>query len=215
MKIDKWLLVGVVALLVTVFVGAAWWYKKTEVAKIDANTQVNSEALVRAYSPTVGPADAPVTLVEFMDPECESCRLFHPLAKEAVKEFGGRVRLVIRYAPFHPNAAYAASALEAARKQGKYFEALDLLFAKQPEWGDHHHPKPELILVYLQTLGLDMNQLKTAMSDVEVQGRIKQDEADAKTLGITRTPTFFANGKMLDRLGAQELRDAINAALKK
>ena len=213
MKMDKWLLIGIAACLVTLFVGAAWWYKKNEAVKVDTNVQANLDILVRSYNPFSGPADAKVTVVEFLDPECESCRLLYPIVKDALQEFGQQVRLVIRYMPFHANSFYAASAIEAARKQGKFYEALETLFAHQPEWGDHHKPKPELIMGYLEKLGLDSAQLKASMADLEIQSRIKQDEEDGRKLGVNRTPTFFVNGRMLEQVGTKEIKDAVKSAL--
>lgn len=213
MKMDKWLLAGIAACLVTLFAGAAWWYKRAEAIKVNENVQANLDILVRPYNPFSGPADAKVTVVEFLDPECESCRMLYPVAKEALQEFGSQVKLVIRYMPFHGNSFYAASAIEAARKQGKFYEALETLFAHQPEWGDHQAPKPNLILGYLEKLGLDSQQLKAAMADLEIQSRIKQDEEDGKRLGVNRTPTFFVNGRMLERVGNREIKDAVKAAL--
>src|SRR5690606_3339619 len=141
-----------------------------------------SESLVRPHSPKLGPDEARVQLVEFLDPECESCRAFHPVVKQLLGEFDGQVQLVIRYMPFHGNSAYAASVLEAARLQGKYWEALDLLFAHQPEWGSHHQPRPELILEYMKTLDLDMAKLETDIQNPNFQWRIDQDMQDGEAL---------------------------------
>src|SRR5690606_22881454 len=79
------------------------------------------EQLIRPHSVTFGPSDAKVTLVEFLDPECESCRAFFPFVKQLLDEYKNDLRLVIRYAPFHPNATQAIKIMEAARKQDKYW----------------------------------------------------------------------------------------------
>jgi protein-disulfide isomerase len=71
--------------------------------------------LIRPHSPTLGPAQAPVTIVEFFDPECEACRAMYPIVKQVMADFDGRVRLVIRYMPLHRNSVYAALLLEASR----------------------------------------------------------------------------------------------------
>lgn len=214
MKVDKWLLIGVSALLITAFLWAAHWYRKQEAKESDALANANAELLVRSYSPASGPKEAPVTVVEFLDPECEACRALYPMVKDVLKDFGGKARLVVRYMPLHKNSAYAASLLEAARKQGKYWEALELMFAKQPEWASHHAPRPELLLGYLRELGLDMERLNASLQDQEIESRVRQDQDDGKKLGVARTPTFFVNGKMLHELGYEQLRSAIEEGLK-
>src|SRR5215207_3746893 len=97
-----------------------------------------ASALVRDDSASMGPADAKVTIVEFFDPECESCSAFNPTVKKIMKDYDGKVRLVVRYMPLHPNSMLAATFTEAAGEQGKYWQAHDLLFAKQSEWGERH-----------------------------------------------------------------------------
>jgi protein-disulfide isomerase len=77
-------------------------------------TATADSRLVRPDSPALGSADAPVTVVEFVDPECESCGAFHPTLKSILRDYGGRVRLVVRYMPFHPNSRLAAAFTEAA-----------------------------------------------------------------------------------------------------
>ena len=95
--------------------------------------------------------------MEFLDPECESCRELYPYVKQIMAKHKDRVRLVIRYAPFHPNSEFAIRILESLRLQGKYWEGLELLFEHQPEWGSHHNPKPELIWGLLPELGVDVD----------------------------------------------------------
>lgn len=213
MKFDKWFLIGVSALLITVFLWGARWYRQKEAGRADEQVKANAEALVRPYSPSKGPADAPVTVVEFLDPECEACGALYPMVKQVVGEFEGKVRLVVRYLTFHKNSAYAASILEAARKQGKFWEALELMFEKQPEWAPHHAPRPELLLGYMKTLGLDMAALEASMKDTELQSKLAQDQEDGRALSVNRTPTFFVNGKRLEQLGYDQLRAAIQAEL--
>lgn len=169
--------------------------------------------LVRPYSPTQGPEQARVTVVEFFDPECESCSAMFPIVKQVMAEFGGQVRLVIRYMPLHQNAAYASSLLEAARVQNKYWEYLELMMARQPEWASHAAPRPELLLTYAQMVGLNVDQLKADATSAEIRMRITQDEQDGNVLGANRTPTFFINGRPLMRLGYNELREAIQSQL--
>lgn len=214
MKINKFMMAGVAVALVAAFVIAANWYRNEETTDAEQTASQASDRLVRPHSPTLGPANAPVTLVEFLDPECEACGAMHPIVKQLMGEFDGRVRLVVRYLPFHPNSAYAASLLEGAREQGKYWELVDVFFARQPEWAGHDAPRPDLLAVYARNLGLDMTKLGATGTGAETERRIRQDAEDGQALGVTRTPTFFVNGKPLPQIGYQPLRAAIEAALR-
>jgi protein-disulfide isomerase len=213
MKVSKPLLAGVIVGLVALFaVGAAWFRGRD--ATVAENTAAGHAALLeRPHSPSLGPAGAPVTIVEFFDPECESCRAMYPIVKQVMSEFDGRVRLVIRYMPLHTNSAYAVTLLEAARAQGKYWEFLDVVMLRQPEWASHSAPRPDLLITYAPLVGLDVGKLQAAMTDPQVALRMQQDQSDGMTLGANRTPTFFINGKRLMQLGDAPLRAAVRAAL--
>ena len=116
-------------------------------------------SLVRFSSPSTGAADAKVEIVEFLDPACEGCRAFYPIVKETLAQYPGKVRLVVRHVSFHKGADYVIRVLEAARKQGKYWETLETLFAKQPMWAVNHTAQPALVLASLSGLGLDIPRL--------------------------------------------------------
>jgi protein-disulfide isomerase len=176
-------------------------------------TPAESPALVRPHSPTLGPDDAKVTVVEFLDPECEACRAMYPIVKHVLGEFPDQVRLVVRYVPLHPNSIYAAGVLEAARAQGRYWEMLETLFQHQPEWGSHHAPRPELIPGYAEKLGLDMQALERSLEAREHERLVATDHADAKALGVTGTPSFFVNGQRLQRLGYPPLKALVEREL--
>ncbi|MGQ0511650.1 MAG: DsbA family protein [Betaproteobacteria bacterium] len=194
--------------------GAALW---ALFALADGDGQGGNPApgvvLVRPDSPSQGPADARVTLVEFFDPECESCRTMYPVVKRLQREYDGRMRLVIRYMPLHRNSAYAAAALEAAGEQRRYWEMLEILLATQPEWGDHRMPRPELIPTYAARLGLDMDTFMRSIGADTHKAKIERDQADGIQAGVSGTPTFFVNGKMLQRLGYEPLKAMIEEAL--
>lgn len=213
MKISRQVLAGVVVVLIAAFVLGSTWYRGRQAATAERAVAGGGAELIRPYSVTQGPASAPVTMVEFFDPECESCRAMYPIVKQVMAEFDGQVRLVIRYMPLHRNSAYAASLLEAARAQNKYWEYLDIVMARQPEWASHTAPRPDLLMAYAPSAGLNMEQLRIATTDPEITSRIRQDEADGRALGVNGTPTFFINGKMLPQLGYAPLRAAIEAEL--
>jgi len=174
---------------------------------------VDPALLVRADSPSKGPRDAKVTIVEFLDPECEACRAMHPIVARLMAEYHGRVRLVVRYLPLHQNSMLAASALEAAGEQGRYWEMLEALFLNQPEWGDHHAPRPERIPEYARQIGLDMGAFQPSYEGIKHRAKVERDRADAEKLGIRGTPSFFVNGRPLEQLGYQPLKALVEEEL--
>ncbi|MGB7203610.1 MAG: thioredoxin domain-containing protein [Pyrinomonadaceae bacterium] len=210
----------VAIVIVGVFIGSRYYRSSIESGRPPVPQK---EGLIREDSPTLGPADAKVTIVEFLDPECETCAVFGAIVKKIVKDNDPNIRLVIRYMPLHPNAARAATFVEAAGEQGKYWEALDLLFQKLPEWGERHGappnaPKPDIDALferYAQTLGLDLKKLETAVKENRFAAKLDRDKRDGQRLGVRKTPSFFVNGRELTRFGEAELRALIADELKK
>lgn len=212
-------------------IGASYYRNSVQSVPVTGTTGGNSskpaaispETLVRPDSPTLGAADAPVTLVEFFDPECESCAAFSPNVKRILKDYDGKVRLVARYMPLHPNSLPAAALMEAAGEQGKYWQMQDLLFQKQPEWGERHGapptaPKPDvnaLFEKYAAELGLDITKVRSAAKENRYQAKLERDLRDGRTLGVRQTPTFFVNGRRLARFSEADLRALIEDELKK
>jgi protein-disulfide isomerase len=173
-------------------------------------TAAPAAPLVRPHTPTLGPANAKVHIVEFLDPACEGCRAFYPVVKQIMTEHPGRVRLWVRYVPIHRGADFVVKALEAARVQGKFWESLELLFAKQDEWTRHHTVMPKQVLDVLSGIsGLDMERLRRDMSNPEFAKIVEQDMADAKAVKVMQTPTFYINGKPLGEYGFEQLRGQV------
>jgi len=213
MKNKLWLVLGTVGLLAVSFFVGSNFYKKKQTKEMTTLAQDDRALFERPYSQTLGNSMSRVTLVEFLDPECEACRQFYPYVKGLLKEFDGSVRFVVRYAPFHQNSKTAIKMLEAAAKQGKYWETLEVFFKHQPEWGNHHNPKPELLWDYIKEVGLDADKIKKDMNDPEFDKIIEQDIADGVKLGVRRTPTFFVNGKPLTNFGFEQLKELIKSEL--
>lgn len=216
------LIAGVAAVAVALFLASS--YYRSSVQSGPAPGKKMPEELLRTDSPAIGPADAKVTVVEFYDPECEACAAFHPVVKGLHKEFEGKVRFVSRYAAFHKNAKLAAIYTEAAGEQGKYWEMQSKLFEKQDEWGEKHgqgaQPLPPssaaaLFEKYAGELGLNIDQLKSSVTDPKHAARVDRDMRDVDFLRVMRTPTFFVNGRQLARLNQQDLRSLIREELAK
>ncbi|HEV7437299.1 MAG TPA: thioredoxin domain-containing protein [Pseudorhizobium sp.] len=140
---NRRLIVGITVLAAIVVFGVGAWYYEGIKAREAESVTPEATWLVRAHSPVLGRADAPVKIVEFFDPSCEACRAFYSLVKSALEAYPDDVRLVIRYTPFHQGSDEAVRILEAARKQGKFEAVLTALMAKQPEWAMHGQPNLE------------------------------------------------------------------------
>jgi protein-disulfide isomerase len=205
---------GTCLVLLGIFAAFSIYYKDQQAQMYGFMAQNNAPTFVRDHSPTLGNDDAKVFLVEFMDPACETCAAFSPLVKQMMKANPGKIKLVLRYAPFHDGAEYFVKILEAAKRQGKYWETLDVMFKSQPYWASHHNPQPEKIWQFLPKAGLDLNKIRTDMKDPAIVKLIEQDLADAKTLNVRKTPGFFVNGRPLVTFGREQLYQLIQSEIK-
>ena len=171
------------------------------------------ERLVREDSPSRGPVDAQVTLIEFLDPECESCRAAYEEVEQILEEYEGRIRYVVRYFPNHNNSVLAVAATEAAGEQGMYWEMQAMLFANQPEWGERATPQTDHFIRYASELGLDVEQFTASLQNPEYVAIAERDRQDALALGLRGTPTFFVNGQLVYGMNGQMLRTLIDQEL--
>lgn len=201
--------IGAIVLLALVFAGAAQLYRNQQAEQASHTVAANREALLRFHAPSLGEASAPVHIVEFFDPACETCRAFYPLVKEIMAAHPGQVRLSLRYAPFHAGSEQVVSLLEASRKQGKLWETLEVLLANQSGWTEHHTAKVELTWQFLGGLGLDLERLRSDMASADIARLVRQDLEDARTLNVTKTPEFFVNGRPLPSFGEDQLRNLV------
>lgn len=211
---QKTLFVIAASCLLLAFILGTLLYNVEKEEQASGAVAANSAALVRMHSPALGRVDAPVVIVEFLDPACETCRAFYPLVKEIIAANPDKIRLVLRYAPFHKGSDQVVAALEAARKQGKFWPALEALLANQGDWTQHHVARVERIWPHLESAGLDLARLRADMAAPEIARVIAQDLEDAQTLKVSKTPDFFVNGKPLPRFGLEPLKALIDEALK-
>jgi protein-disulfide isomerase len=210
----KALFTAALVALFSIFIGATLLYNVEPGEESQQAPQASAAALVRMHSPVFGPADARVTLVEFLDPACETCAAFYPWVKKMLADNPGKIRLVVRYAPFHKGSDRVVAILEAARRQGKFPEALEKLLATQSQWAPHHAPQAALALQQMEGLGLDLEQLRKDMWLPEIGRIIALDLDDARLLNVTKTPEFFVNGQPLPRFGYEPLQQAVASALR-
>ncbi|PLC52961.1 disulfide bond formation protein DsbA [Pollutimonas nitritireducens] len=197
-----------------VFAISGFVYEQSQVRKKAQLASTKTTEFERMHSPVYGPVDAKVTIVEFFDPACESCRAFYPAVKQLVNINGGKVKLVLRYAPFHEGSEEVAKILEASRLQDKYWSTLETVLQMQPQWASHDNPQVNLIWGYLKASDLDIDKVRKDMSNPTIAAIVDQDKVDLRALQVTQTPTFFVNGKPLPKFGFEQLKTLVEAEVK-
>jgi protein-disulfide isomerase len=182
---------------------------------------VKTDALVRPDSLRETGKDAKIQFVEFADFECPACAMLHPSLKRIKSEYKDKIDFVFRVIPIHSNSVLAASAVLAAREQGKMIEMHDILFEKQGEWTKYGIRAAEVSTLfekYAGTIGLNVDQYKSDIKNnaSKYKAIVDQDQADATAMGIASTPTIIVNGKPLIRgvVSYERLKQIIETELK-
>ncbi len=209
----KTLFISTAVLLVLAFLGATLYYKAERANEAERLAEANRAGLERAHAPALGPSNAKVRIVEFLDPACGTCKRFYPFVKDMLIAHPERIHLTLRYAPFHENADQVAALLLAAARQGLHWETLEALLNAQDDWVEQHVVQVDKVWRHLDGLGLDMARLKADMADAAIAAKIAQDLADARSLGVSKTPEFFVNGKPLPSFGFDQLKTLVDEAL--
>jgi protein-disulfide isomerase len=158
-----------------------------------------------------GPADAPVTLVEYGDFQCPYCGDAYPVVQDLVERFGDSLRFVFRHMPLddlHPRAHAAALASEAAAAQGRFWEMHDRLFEHQRRLADDD------LRAHAEALGLDVGRFAADLTDPANEEKVSADFRSGAGSGVPSTPRFFVNGVIhLGSASYPELAEAIEAQL--
>lgn len=203
----KLIVIAAAAFALLAFGLGSYFYNAQQTEEISRLASASDSPFNRDNPPSLGPPDAKVEIMEFFDPACEACRMFHPYVKSIMNANEGKVRLTLRYATFHDGSDYVARVLEAARLQGRdtYWKSLEAVLAAQPIWADHNRPQPQLVWKFLGGTGLDIEKAKQDMDDPRIAALLKQDAADLASLKVRQTPTFFVNGKPLESFGPEGL----------
>jgi len=165
------------------------------------------DLLVRDNSHYLSRAEnAEVTVVEFLDFECEACRAQFPVMEKLRTEYEGRIDFVIRYFPMpgHTNSETAATAVEAAAQQGALEEMYVKMYETQAEWGESQESKSKVFVGFADDLGLDVAEFRADMADPATLERVRADFADGVQLGIRGTPTIFVNGRQTQPMPSYE-----------
>lgn len=211
------LVLGVTVLAV---IGALLAFNRSSDSGGDAGNAkpASSSVLVRPDSHRLSTAkDGKVTLVEFLDLECEACGAAFPFVEQLRAKYEGRVTFVIRYFPIpsHRNAQLAAQAVEAAAAQGKLEAMYKKMYENQKSWGDQQVSHEKTFRGFARQLGLDMPRFEKDWKSKATVARVDKDRKDGIALGVQGTPTFFLNGKQLQPTSEAQFTDAIEAELAK
>ncbi len=148
-------------------------------------------------APIRGKPDAPITIVEFSDFQCPFCGRAQPTLARVLDEYPDDVRLLFRHMPlsFHKDAPLAHRASVAAGEQGRFWEMHDRIFGQQRDLSRN------TLVAHAQAIGLDVARFQRDLDDPKLDADVERDLAEARELGITGTPAFFINGRLLS--GAQ------------
>ena len=145
----------------------------------------------------IGPATAPVTIVEYSDFQCPACAVYFPLVEKLLAEYPTSVRLIYRHYPLpqHLNAPAASQASEAANAQGKFWEMYRLLFENQNSW-ENLSEKDAVVAFegYATKLGLSLEKFRVDVNSDATKIKIRGDLESGIASGVNATPTFFVNG---------------------
>ncbi len=175
--------------------------------RADAEVRIELEpprVEVTASGPSIGPEDAPVTIVEFSDYQCPFCGRAEPIVKEVLKRYPEKIRLVFRHFPLesiHPRARAAAEASVCAEAQGKFWEYHEQLFANQRALDQ------EDLANYADALGLDRERFEGCTQASETRTQVQGDLDEGASAGVQGTPAFFINGIPLS--GARPVGDFV------
>ena len=151
-----------------------------------------------ATDPALGPASAPVTLIEFSDFQCPFCQRVSPTLKQVKAKYGDKVRIVWKDFPLtqiHPQAFKASEAAHCAGEQGKYWEYHDRLF------GNQQALQAADLKRYATDLSLDATRFNACLDSSKYGERVRDGVAQGTALGVSSTPTIYINGRVLS--GAQ------------
>lgn len=164
---------------------------------------------------SLGPKDAKVTLLEYLDLQCPACASTYPFVEQTIQQ-NPDVRYVARYFPLteiHKNALASAKAAEAAGQQSKFFEMAKLLFSRQSSW--ENLPDPTATFEdYAKELNLDLDKFRSVRDSKATADKIQASRDEAVRLNLAGTPSFFVNNQLLQLNTLNDLTTAIDKAKK-
>ena len=192
--------IGILVIILTIFWGL--------IALVNTNnpssghtSQTGTPAKVSKEDITLGTADkAKVTLIEYADFQCPACSTYAEFVKQLNKDFGSNLFIVYRLFPLtniHKNAMSSAQVAVAAHKQNKFWEMSELLYQNQASWADSTSVL-QIFTDYAKKLNLNIDQFTSDYNADSTKKFINKEENEGTSIGITYTPSFFVNGKLIE-----------------
>lgn len=229
MNTKTWIIFGVI--VVAIFGGLIYISKKDQVSIDLSKVEVNAIQAAEAQNGNIaehviGSPDSKVRIIEYGDIQCPACGGAHPGLKKISEDYGDKIGFVFRNFPLtsiHPNALAAATVVEAAGLQGKYWEMNNLLYETQTSWSNlSTDDRTGRFNGYAQQLNLNMDTFKKDLESTNISKKIAYDQALGRKQGVSGTPSIFVNGtKIPDEVSsklvkgdAQPLRELLNTKLK-
>jgi len=217
--ITSGIIAGVIVLIVVIAVIIRLSTPSTATPSAADTTASPAAPLFRDDTHILGTAGTSgVTVVEFLDFECEACGGFYPYVDQLRKDYAGDVTFAFRYFPLpgHGNARNAAAAVEAAARQDQLEPMYQRMFTTQAEWGERGtDSQADRFRGYAKDLGLDMSQYDRDVASKSVRDRIQQDVTDGAAFGVQSTPSFFVDGQLVQLSTYDDLEQAITTALER
>jgi hypothetical protein len=173
--------------------------------------EIDEENLIAPHTPTLGDPEAPVTLVKFTDYQCPACAAFHPFVKALYEENRDLLRIAIRHFPLTQDGVSqrAAEATMAAAEQGGFFEYQDLVY------NNNNNLSRDDLIRYAGMAGLDVEKFEQDLDERRVISMVSEDLSTARNLGISFTPAFFLNGKLMRYNTVEEFQAQVRAEIEK
>lgn len=203
----KWIAISVVsALFLALFIGTIFVAKNKEDKQAEIQAQFATPRNVRTASTTKTEATNSamaanaITITEYADLQCPACQYHHPIVKELLAAYPDKVKLAFKHYPLsaaHPNAMDAAIAAEAAGRQGKFFQMVDMMYERQNAWAGLPDPKAKFV-EYAKELGLDIDKFNADLKDKELESLVNKDREEGINNGVNATPTFFIGNERIN-----------------
>jgi len=190
MNATKWIVFFLIAFAVLVSIFAL---KEVEKSRLPQSTGSNN---------TYGNENSKVTLVEYVDFQCEACYAYYPTVKSVKEKYREKVKFQVRHFPIstsHQYAKIAAGYAEAAARQGKFWEMHNKIFEGQKVWERASNPE-RMFEKYSSDLKLDLSKLNSDRSSSSIKSTINADLKSARDIKAEGTPTFVLNGKRIDKI---------------
>lgn len=218
----------IVVVLVLAVGGFAWLYSSKPRTTISGPTppipnrtpvnMANASVGASLGINLIGPANAAVTVEEFADFQCPSCAVAHPVMKEMQSAYAGNknVRFIFRHypLPMHDKSYEAATVVEAAGMQGKFWPMMDQLMTNQQAWSNAPNYK-RLWEGYAEKIGIDVPRFQAEAAGLATKGRVDEDRKRGEGLGVRSTPSVYVNGRLLAmaEINSNTMRQIIDSAI--